>query len=136
VARSPQRFSGFVGLNLMRSCSISEYLNKTLPSFKYGLIRVLALVTLINIAAIIADIGIVEPKNEPSTTEADKPRKIEKAGIWVKIWESSARLCTIFIAAFNGLLVFVTYRLVTSTDKLWRSGEQQIEAATRSANSA
>jgi hypothetical protein len=34
-----------------------------------------------------------------------------------------------FVAAFTGLLVFVTWRLVTSTNKLWKAGERQIEIA-------
>lgn len=47
------------------------------------------------------------------------------------------------IAIFNGLLVYVTYRLVTttgdlrrSTDKLWEAGEKQIDIAGRAASAA
>lgn len=34
-----------------------------------------------------------------------------------------------FVAIFTALLTFVTYRLVSSTNKLWEAGERQIELA-------
>jgi hypothetical protein len=41
-----------------------------------------------------------------------------------------------FVAAFTGLLAFVTYRLVQSTNKLWEAGERQITAAQKAADAA
>lgn len=38
-----------------------------------------------------------------------------------------------FVAAFTALLTFVTYRLVTSTNKLWEAGERQIALARETA---
>src|SRR5581483_5523765 len=32
-----------------------------------------------------------------------------------------------FVAIFTGLLVYVTYRLVKSTNKLWEAGERQMQ---------
>lgn len=41
-----------------------------------------------------------------------------------------------FVAAFTGLLAFITYRLVQSTNKLWEAGERQIIVAEKAANAA
>lgn len=38
-----------------------------------------------------------------------------------------------FVAVFTALLTFVTYRLVSSTNKLWEAGERQIELARKTA---
>lgn len=40
------------------------------------------------------------------------------------------------VAIFSGLLVFVTWRLVTSTNKLWEAAERQIEVARSAAAAA
>jgi hypothetical protein len=116
----------------MQKHTLIRSLRKNIPSFKDGFVRVLALATLLNIAAVMADIGIFEPKNEPTNdkseyTDSKKKQKGDKSRLWIIIWDSSDRLSTIFIAIFNGILVYVTYRLVTSTDKLWVAGEQQLK---------
>ena len=41
-----------------------------------------------------------------------------------------------FVAIFTALLVFVTYRLVQSTNKLWEAGERQIIVAQKAADAA
>ena len=41
-----------------------------------------------------------------------------------------------FVAAFTGLLAFVTYRLVESTNRLWQAGERQLSIAKETAEAA
>jgi len=41
-----------------------------------------------------------------------------------------------FVAIFTLLLVYVTYRLVTSTNRLWEAGERQLKIAETAANAA
>jgi hypothetical protein len=41
-----------------------------------------------------------------------------------------------FVAVFTGFLVYVTNRLVKSTNKLWEAGEKQIAAARAAADAA
>src|SRR5580704_8617469 len=69
--------------------------------------------------------------------------KQEKGGARTSEKGDNYHIAEWLIAFFNGLLVFVTYRLVTttgdlrrSTDKLWAAGEQQIAVALIAANAA
>ena len=41
-----------------------------------------------------------------------------------------------FVAVFTGVLAFITYRLVQSTNKLWEAGERQIGVAEKAASAA
>jgi hypothetical protein len=52
------------------------------------------------------------------------------------MFEHPSDVSTIMIAFFNGLLVYVTYRLVISTNNLWEAGERQITVAKISAEAA
>jgi len=100
-------------------------------------ISILFFIALLNVAAAIVDITAPGPKNQPAKSESNHSDKNEeeegeKRPLWVRIWDSSDKLSTLAIALFNGLLVYVTFRLVTSTDKLWIAGERQLYQSRRS----
>ena len=61
--------------------------------------------------------------------------KCDKAEIpktfWNKAIHDPIALFTLGILFFNGLLVYVTFRLVHSTNQLWESGERTFEASQR-----
>jgi hypothetical protein len=79
------------------------------------------------------------PVTDPAAKE--NPSEGKQKGKWYDTFlEHPAEW---LIAIFNGLLVYVTYRLVTttgdlreSTDRLWEAGERQIAVAKQSADAA
>jgi hypothetical protein len=66
--------------------------------------------------------------NDQSETELDKSKPKQSTIEWAL--DHPADVATVLIAAFNGLLVYVTYRLVESTNRLWEAGEQQLNITT------
>jgi hypothetical protein len=119
----------------MRRRSLRRYLRSTL-------IRVIVLATLLNVAVITASFrgshGVSpEGDKQPEYERHDpKDQKPQQEGFWPLIFSHSNDISTSLIAIFNGLLVFVTYRLVSSTNRLWEAGERQIEVAADSAKAA
>jgi hypothetical protein len=83
-------------------------------------IRLIALATLVNAALVVA--SFYPPA---IVTEAGQH------GFWPYALSHPMELSTALIAAFNGVLVFVTYRLVNSTDKLWETAIQESRRAHR-----
>jgi hypothetical protein len=88
--------------------------NWTLP------IRLIVLATLINAALVVA--SFYPPA---VVTEAGQH------GFWPYALSHPMEAATVLIAAFNCGLVFVTYRLVTSTDRLWATAIEESRRAHR-----
>jgi hypothetical protein len=83
-------------------------------------IRLIALATLVNAALVVASFY--------------PPRIViqeGQQGFWPYIIAHPIELATVLIAAFNGILVYVTYRLVNSTDKLWETAIEESRRAHR-----
>jgi hypothetical protein len=84
------------------------------------MIRLIAFATLINAALVVASFyppAIVTQSGQQ--------------GFWPFMLQHPADAATILIAAFNCGLVYVTYRLVNSTDKLWEASIEESMRAHR-----
>ena len=84
------------------------------------MIRLIALATLVNAALVAASFyppAIVTQSGQQ--------------GFWPYVISHPMEVATVLIAAFNGVLVFVTYRLVNSTDKLWEAAIEESRRAHR-----
>lgn len=68
------------------------------------------------------------------TVAKEKQPEGQKEGKWYSTFLNHAP--DWFVAIFTGLLVYVTYRLVKSTNKLWEAGERQIAIAKQAADAA
>ena len=79
-------------------------------------LRLIVLATLINVALVVA--SFYPPA---IVTEAGQH------GFWPYALSHPMEAATVLIALFNFGLVFVTYRLVNSTDKLWEAYPKRIE---------
>jgi hypothetical protein len=73
-----------------------------------------------------------QPVTNPITDKNQSKRKQEDN--WYNTFADHAP--DWFVAIFTGLLVYVTYRLVKSTNKLWEAGERQIKVAENAVNAA
>lgn len=93
-----------------------------LPSARDGLFRAIVLGTLINAALIVG----ARPEQElgGDSSRLNLERQAEKS-FWQQAREPVS-LLTLGILVFNGLLVYVTCRLVNSTNRLWKAGERQL----------
>jgi hypothetical protein len=115
----------------MPSRSIGRYLESILSVASDGWVRIIVLATLLNIAAVTVDISVTNVENDPSEVKSadrnnNEKNKREEIPRWITIWSNIDRISTLSIAFFNALLVYVTYRLVTSTDNLWVAGREQL----------
>jgi hypothetical protein len=84
------------------------------------MIRLIALATLVNAALVVASFyppAIVTQSGQD--------------GFWPYVIAHPMEAATVLIAAFNCGLVFVTYRLVTSTDRLWETAIEESRRAHR-----
>ena len=94
-----------------------------------SLFLAIVLGTLLNAVFIFGSSRHSERINPESTnqggTEWDKSKRKQSIIEWAL--DHPADVATVLIAAFNGLLVYVTYRLVESTNRLWEAGEQQLK---------
>lgn len=97
----------------MQEASPGKCLSKLLPSFRDGLIRVLIISTLLNIAFIFADIRSVGGAEQ----RAQMARGQQEGPFWVRVVSDPISFLTFWIAIFNGGLVLVTWRLVVSANE-------------------
>jgi hypothetical protein len=105
----------------MRNRKTGGCLAKVSHCVRNSLFLAIVLGTLLNALFIfgsIRDSERVNPEdNNQGNTERGNPKLKQPFIEW--IFEHPADVATVLIAAFNGLLVYVTIRLVDSTNKLW-----------------
>ncbi|MEI9914658.1 MAG: hypothetical protein WDN29_01260 [Methylovirgula sp.] len=117
----------------MQKPSILSCLRNYLPSCRDALIRIIIIATLINVALIFAQIrsvGGIQNEHQKKSAEKNQDRQ-EEEPFWVRVVSDPVSFLTFWVAAFNGGLVFVTWRLVTSTNMLWDAGEKQRKSSER-----
>lgn len=118
------------------------YLKSLIPAPGSIPIRLIVFATLINVAFIFGSMRGTEGVNQEGQQQRNVERyehrdqKRQPEGFWTLILNHPVEASTILIALFNALLVYVTYRLVRSTNRLWEAGERQIEIAKLSADAA
>ena len=111
-------------LKSSRLLRIVKTLNKT-P------IALIVFATLLNVMVVIIDLSPKWVEPEPQDQRNEERRnaeyhETEQTGFWPFAFSHISDFSTVFIAIFNGLLVYVTYRLVSTTNKLWGAGEKQL----------
>ena len=103
------------------------------PSFIPRIIRALhrtpilliVFATILNLAVVSASFYAEHHQEHSSWRHHAKYQESQPEGFWPFVFSHPTETSTALIAVFNALLVYVTYRLVTTTEQLWRAGIEQ-----------
>ncbi len=119
----------------------SHILWRILKTLNRTPIRLIVFATLLNVALVATDFAPerIEPKG-PQQSSEERQRsdynKTDQAGFWPTVFSRVSDFSTVFIAGFNGLLVYVTYKLVMTTSRLWTASTEQGRLAQEAINLA
>jgi hypothetical protein len=120
----------------------SQILLRILKALHRTPIRLIVFASLINVAIVAADFygpkrigpnGQEQPNDGRKRYQTEEP---QPEGFWPFVFFQFDEISAPLVAIFNGLLVFVTYRLVSTTSQLWRTAAEQGRVAQDSINLA